>query len=403
MLNQVLFQTSWQMKRRIHLLFLMAALIVASCNTPSRLIKNQEYEAAVEKLSRKMRGGKVKPDDVKLLEQAYHVANQQDHDRIRLLMSSGRTDVWPEVLRRYENMNYRQSLIKTLPLNVQQSIAYVPLNLDVEISEARSRAVEHLKQRADVLLATGSKNDARKAFSVLNELKAVYPDYPGIDRMLRNALLQGTNQVLLMYENQTGLPLPQEFEKEIMNISAREFDQEYVQFDLIEKDNVNYDYVVYIALKQIMISPEKFDTRRFTEKREIEDGKQPKRDADGRILLDSAGKVIEEPRFRVIEAFVNETVMSKTALLKGSVDFVETSAKRTLHSAPFETVSNFVHSYAVVNGDLRAASKETLEMMKRGPAPFPPDGAMVMEGARQLNPLVRNIIRKEGRIVRQTK
>lgn len=389
------------MNRRIHFLVLLVALIVASCSSPSRLIKNQDYDQAIEKLSRKMRGGKVKQDDVMLLKQAYHVANQQDHDRIRLLGSSGRADVWPEVLHRYEKMNYRQSLVKTLPFDVQQSIAFVPLNLDAEITEARTRAVDHLKKRADALLASGSKGDARKAFSVLSELKTVYPEYPDIDRMLRNALLQGTNQVLIMFENQTGLPLPQEFEKEVMNLSTREFDQEYVQFDLVEKENVDYDYVVYISLKQILVSPEKIDTRRFTEKKEIEDGKQPKRDTEGRIMLDSTGKVIEVTRYRTVEAFVNETVMSKSALLKGSVDFVETASRRALHSAPFETASNFIHSYAVVNGDLRAATKETLEMMKRGPAPFPPDGAMVMEGARQLNPMLRNIIRKEARIVRQ--
>jgi len=81
------------MNRRIHFLVLLVALIVASCSSPSRLIKNQDYDQAIEKLSRKMRGGKVKQDDVMLLKQAYHVANQQDHDRIRLLGSSGRADV----------------------------------------------------------------------------------------------------------------------------------------------------------------------------------------------------------------------------------------------------------------------------------------------------------------------
>ncbi|MDV7400420.1 hypothetical protein RZS08_53890, partial [Arthrospira platensis SPKY1] len=102
------------------------------------------------------------------------------------------------------------------------------------------------------------------------------------------------NNVLVQFDNQSGMSVPDAFVQELMNFSAKDFEEALVRYDFIENRNVQYDYIIYVSLKQIIISPEKVDNRRFVEKKEIEDGVQPKRDSDGNILLDSTGKVLEE-------------------------------------------------------------------------------------------------------------
>lgn len=377
-------------------------LAVVSCSSPSRLIKNERYDEAIEKVSRKIRGGKIKAADVTVLEQAYHTANQSDHDHIRLLRASENPEIWPEVFSLYEAMNNRQAKVKTLPTEVKNAINFVPIDLIPEINDAKTKAQRYLFVKADALLKTGNKADARQAFIVLNDLKRLSHDYPQIDQLMREALLKATNQVLILFDNQTGMPVPAEFEQELFNFSMKEFDGEFVRYDLIEQKNVAYDYTIYATLKQIIVSPERMENRRFTEQKEIEDGKQPKRDENGNVMLDSTGKVIEVVRYRVVEALVNESILLKNALLKGSVDFVDNAASRTIHTTPMEAASNFTYSFAVVNGDLKACTPETLEMMRRGPVPFPPDGMLVMDAAKQLNHLLRKIIRNETGLVKST-
>lgn len=387
------------MKTHITIMFFLL-LTAASCSSPSRLVKNERYDEAIEKVSRKIRGGKIKTADLILLEQAYHTANQADHDRIRLLRVSENPEIWPEVFSLYEAMNNRQTKVKALPNEVKAAINFIPIDLVPEINEAKAKAQRYLFAKAEALLKTGSRADARQAFEALNDLKILSPDYPKIDQLMREALLKATNHVLILFDNQTGMPVPAEFEQELLNFSVKEFDGEFVRYDLIEQKDVMYDYTIYATLKQIVVSPERMESRRFTEQKEIEDGKQPKRDEDGNVMLDSTGKVIEVVRYRVIEAIVNETILLKNALLRGSVDFVDNAARRTIHTAPMEATSNFAYSFAIVNGDLKACTPETLEMMRRGPVPFPHDGILVMDAAQQLNHLLRRIIRNETKLVR---
>ncbi len=56
----------------------------------------------------------------------------------------------------------------------------------------------------------------------------------------------------------------------------------------------------------------------------------------------------------------------------------------------------------LMNGDLNAASKNTLELIKNGPAPFPTDEMMVMDAVKQLNHDIAAIIKRERKIVEKT-
>lgn len=388
------------MKKYFALIFWM--FLLGACSSPNQLIKNENYDLAVEKLSRKMRTGKVRTKDVDALRTSYHAANQIDHDQIQWLKASGEADIWPEVYERYSAMNARQNKVRFLSEEIKQEIGFQFIQYEQLAIEARNKAVDYLVLQARTLLNSESKANARIALDHLETLERIYPAYDGLNQMKRQAMLQATNHVLVQFDNQSGMSVPDAFVQELMNFSARDFEEALVSYDFIENRNVQYDYIIYVSLKQIIISPEKVDTRRFVEKKEIEDGVQPKRDSDGNILLDSTGKVLEEPRYRIVEAFVNETILSKEAVLRASVDYYDNVRQKNIHTIPLENGVSFLHSFAIVNGDLRACSKETIEMMNRAVVPFPPDGVMVMDACRLLHQDVKQIMRREAGIVKKT-
>ena len=385
--------------RRI--LFLLLAVQMFSCNSPSKMIKNEQYDQAIERLVRSARAGKADAEDLQLLSRAYHTANQLDHDRVQMLKARNEAASWPEIMQLYERMNARQSKVKTLSPDQLTAIGFVPMNLDVLMADARREARQQLMETAQNLLATGKKQEARLAYDHLTELQRLSPNDPEVRRQLQRAKSQGTSQILVLFENRSGVQVPDEFAEAIMNMSAANLDQPWLSYNFEEKQGVNYDYVVYASVRAIAVSPEMVNQSRTTEKKEIQDGTQPKRDQNGNIVLDSAGKVIEVPRYRTVEAFVNQTLMEKRARVSGAFDFVRTAGNKTLRSIPFETESAFMHTFGTINGDLRAASQQSLEMMRRGPVPFPPDGLMIMEAAQKVNPMLRNALKKESNLLLQ--
>ncbi len=390
------FESSIPMTKVIASSIILLLLVVSACNSPSHLVKNQQYDSAIEKLTKNLRTGKVKDKELQLLSQAFHTANQIDHDRIMLLRQSGEPDIWTEVYQRYTAMYNRQQKIKSISPEIQKSINFKPVSYEPDIANAKSKASAYLYAQAEHLLQSNDRADARQAFHLLHQLAHFNRNYLDTESLMRRALLQGTNQILISFDDQTGLPLPEEFIDNLMEFNPADFKDDFVQFDLFPVENKIYDYTIWVSLKNIQVSPERSESRQFTESKEVRDGTKPKRDDDGQILLDSAGRVVEVPNFKIISAKVDETVLSKSALLEATLDFEHNASKSITYSVPVAATSHFNHAFVFVNGDLNAISKETRQLLKNKPAPFPPDGAMILEAARILNQVIKRTISKES-------
>ncbi len=384
---------------RIICIILMAVLL-AGCASPRRLVKNQQYDRAIEKLSKNLRTGTPKEKHIQLLSQAYHTANQLDNDRIALLKQSGQPDIWVEVYQRYGRMNSRQDLMKSLPVDVQQQLQFRPMDYGREMGESLGKASDYLYARSNRLLESGDRADARRAYELLFELKQINPNYRDANSLLRQALAQGTNQVLLAFDNQSRMPLPEGFEEMLMAFNPSDFRDQFVQFDVHAVSDKTYDFTIWITLRKMMVSPGQIETRSFTETREIQDGTRPKRDENGNIILDEDGKVVEVPHYITVSAEVHETLLSKEAILEGSVDYERTSDNSILYTVPIGGNHGFSHAYATVNGDLKAISRDTRKMMNNKPMPFPPDGLMVLEAAKALNQAAKRSISREMNILK---
>lgn len=323
--------------------------------------------------------------------------------RYNCLSRGGEPDAWPKIFYAYQNMVQRQQLVKALPEKLKSAIHFVSIDLSNDYVNAKAKAQEYLYAKARQLVESQRKDDARDAIEVLEELRLIAPNYPNINELQRQALLQATNRVLLVFANNTNINLPPAFERELMQFSVNHLEEKFVQYDLKKERLVAYDYVIEVAIDQINVSPERIDRRLFTEQKKVQDGMQPKRDKEGNILLDSTGKVLEEPRFRTLEATIQETVLEKQVVISGSVDFYDDQNSKLLHRSPIRANTAFAYMFAMLmNGDLNAASKNTLELIKNGPAPFLTDEMMVMDAVKQLNHDIAAIIKRERKIVEKT-
>ena len=87
-------------------------------------------------------------------------------------------------------------------------------------------------------------------------------------------------------------------------------------------------------------------------------------------------------------AMVTDHQLSKTATLKGKVNFIDPKSKRMLLSLPYEVSSKFEHTYTTVDGPQSACSAQTLERLQQKPVPFPTDESLVNDARNQLVDLI---------------
>ncbi len=332
-----------------------------------------------------------------LLQQSLQAANETDLSQIRYLKMSGEPSAWPDIFDLYRHFDDRQLIARNLPQRVKDIIHFQPVDIAADLVFAKNKAQEYLFAKANQLLSTKDRNDAAQALEMLDRLRRISPDYPGLNTIMRDAEIQATKRVYVEFVNESGAPLPDEIIRQIMQIPTARLDEKLLAFDLTPRRDLNYDGKVEVLLTGIAVSPERVDRRQFTEKKEIQDGKQPKRDARGNILYDSTGKVIEEPRYRLVEAMVNEVTLNKEAVLSVKLDFLQLPSRRILDHSATDIVQSFVYRFATVNGDLRACSPEILKLTKLEPLPFPTDAQMIFDAAGNLNKwLVDELMRKKS-------
>lgn len=89
-----------------------------------------------------------------------------------------------------------------------------------------------------------------------------------------------------------------------------------------------------------------------------------------------------------LTATVTDHKLSKSASLKGKVNFIDPKSKRMLLSLPYEVSSKFEHTYSTVIGPQEACSEQTLENLKQKPVPFPTDESLIQDARQQVVNLI---------------
>lgn len=87
-------------------------------------------------------------------------------------------------------------------------------------------------------------------------------------------------------------------------------------------------------------------------------------------------------------ATVTDHKLSKTATIKGKVNFIDPKSKRMLLSMPYEVSSNFEYNYSSIEGAREACSAQTLERLQRQAVPFPTDESLLNDAKQKLIDLI---------------
>ena len=388
------------MKRIIYLLITIIAL--SGCGSSKKQLAKGNYDAAIEKSVKKLMKNPDSEDDILVLEKSYQIANEQDLERIRFLKMDGNPNTWEEILNHYLRLKNRQTSVRTvIPLKLgNRTINYDYVDYDSEIIEAKHKAAEYFFAHGQKLLESNTKDANRQAFYEFSKVKQYWGDYENIDQLLAETRYNGMSRVLVAVENKTHFKLSKEFEEDLLAINHQNLNSDWVEYHTRHlDDNIEYDYLVYINLKNIAVSPESISDNDRIIKREVEDGFEYVLDKNGNVMKDTLGNDIKLMRYKTLTCTVIESLQQKAVRIDGDVEIFQMNPQNMLKKDPIGAETVFEHLSARAIGDLGALDAQTLELVEVEQLPFPHDFDMILQCSETLKLAIRDILRRNRRYI----
>ncbi|MGQ0828173.1 MAG: hypothetical protein ACT4ON_07250 [Bacteroidota bacterium] len=377
------------------IIYLLISTLITACSSSRKLMESGNYDAAIHKAVRKLTKRK-KDKEIIVLEQAYKKANERDMERINFLKKEGNPDNWNQLYTIYYNMSHRQNSVKPLlPLLIKsqnRDAVFELRNFDEELIQTKQKAAEFLYARALESLEKKTKFDARKAYNDLQTVKNYYPNYKDLDTQIQKAINMGTSYVIFKMKNNTGVPLPPNFQDELTKISMAELNNNWLKYHVNELKDLDYDYTILVNMKNINVSPEAVKEIHYTESKEVPDGFQYVLDAKGNVKKDTSGNDIKLPKTKLVSCNVLEVYQNKKAIIAGTLDFIDNSNGQLLKTNPIASENFFEFRSATAMGDTNILKAETKAKLGKRPAPFPPDFDMILAAGQTLKGMVKDII-----------
>jgi hypothetical protein len=362
-------------------------------------LQKGDYDKAISKSVKILTKKPDKIDEISNLEKAFSMANKKDIENIKQLKLSGQADIYDKVVFHYDRLIDRQEIVERLPDQLLSKIRFKHTDYSTELVESKKKAAEFFNAHANNLMKTGDKLDARQAYDEYNRVKEYFPGYYQIDQKINEAESRGTNNVIFIIENESRTAMPEDFEDELLKVSLKSLNKKWINFDTYRADRTDYDYSIYLSIKQIVTSPEIIKEIHYDEKKTVSDGFDYVLDGNGNVKKDSSGNDIKVPKYKVISCHVTETKMSKNASVSGSLDFYDNRTNQLIKTLPVSSSFVFDYSFATAQGNLKALKKETRDIIGLRIVPFPSDLQMIFDTNEDLKSRVKSIIASNRKIL----
>ncbi len=382
--------------------FILIVLVLAGCGSSKKQLERGNYDAAIEKAVKQLRRDKSDRKQIAVLEEAYRIANEQDNERVRFLKMEGKPDSWDEIYQTFRRLNDRQSLVRTVTplMDGSRPVEFTYTDYMPEMVAAKKKAADFYYAHGVELMKSNLKESYRQAYYEFARAKNYVGDYEGIDNKILDARTKGMSRVFVVLQNKSILKFPKDFEDDLLALDLPNLNSEWVEYHTQNLDpNIQYDYIVNVNVKNIMVSPDQTMQRDSLAKKEIPDGFTYVLDKKGNVMKDSLGNDIKQKKFKTVQCALVETLQRKSCVIEGDIEVIQMNPNRLLKKDPIGAQSNFENISSRAIGDLQALSPQQLERTKTQILPFPSDIEMVIRCSESLKQAIRGSMQNNRRYI----
>lgn len=384
-------------------MILFIAFLGVSCNSVKRtqkLVSSGNYDQAISLAVKKLqkdKGAKEYDPHIRVLEEAFLKAKEENTRRIAFLKKDRNSTNAKEIYFTYLDLDARQNLIRPLlPLyskEMGRNANFVFSDYGSDLLGAKSDYAKSLYQEADLYMKRNTKQDFRSAYNVLCELDEVQPNYKDVNKLKDESHFQGTDFVIVGINNHTNQFIPLRLEKDLLDFNTYNLDDFWTEYHSRQEKGINYVLGIDLNFQTIQISPERISEKQYTRKETVKDGYDYRRDRAGNIVKDSLGNPIKIERFKDVTAVITITVQEKEAFIGGTAVYTDLARRRQINSFPLSTEFVFRNTFATFRGDDRALTAEDRTIVNNRFVQFPNNEQMVFDAGTDIKERFKKILK----------
>ncbi|MFC7443980.1 hypothetical protein C7H62_2679 [Mesoflavibacter sp. HG96] len=378
-------------------------LVLSSCVGRKQIEKQLNtgnYDQAINNALKKLetnKNVKRKQDYVYMLREAYYKVVEDNLYRIDQLIKDGNPEYYQDIFNIYRQLDSRQNSIKSvLPLHLNgKEVKFKFNNYTSNIVAYKNKVSDYKYEQAKQLLATNAKYDARQAYTLLEDIEAINPNFKDIRELMDQAHFIGTVFVLVAVKNETNQIVPTRLEDDLLNLDTYGLNNKFwTSYHSTPLSDISYDYSMDLELKRINISPEHVYEKQQLRELEVVDGWGYVLDENGNVAKDSLGNDIKQDKIVTVRARFFEIQQVKSTQVIGKVVFTDLKLNQILESFPIDSEFIFENFYGRVNGDRRALNEDDIQLLGNRAVPFPSNEQMVFDTGEDLKLKLKDIIRR---------
>ena len=385
---------------------LSIVLLLVACNSVKRNEKflargnyDQAIALAVKKLQ-KDKNGKKSAEHIVLLEEAYAKAAAQDTRRIAFLKTENSPEGTREIYNLYNDLEYRQRLLRPLlPINnpfLGRKAMFVIVDYSNNIIDAKEGYALSLYQQAKGFMDRNTREDYRKAYTVLENISELKSNYKDVRTLMEDAHYNGTDFVHVTLNNRTGQLIPQRLERDLLDFSTYNLDDFWTVYHSERQRDINYDFGIVFSFKEIAVSPEKIAEKEYVRKDRVKDGWKYKLDRNGNVVKDSLGNDIKIDVFKDVTARLTVTEQTKSVFVGGDVIYRDLNGGRDIDRFPLSSEFIFENIFAKYRGDKRALTTEDKNLIRYDFIHFPSNEQMVYDAGTDIKARLSEILKQNS-------
>tara|TARA_R110002073_G_scaffold128999_3_gene275064 strand:- start:18923 stop:20089 length:1167 start_codon:yes stop_codon:yes gene_type:complete len=383
------------------ILYLFLFVFLVSCSSVKRSEKNLysgNYDEAIRLSVKKIQNNRTVKnirEHSLLLEQAFEKAAENDLSRLSLLKKEDAIENSQEIYEIYQLLNNRQNRIKPLlPLpNVRFNIVDYADDL---VTSINNYSTFLYTKGSNLLNKSNNIFDAREAHGYFSRLKRIQPNYNSVDSLLSKAHYKGTDFVYVVLKNRTDQVIPKRLEQDILDFDTYKLDNFWTEYHNNMEENIAYNYGITLEIREILVSPERINEKEYRRKKEIEDGWKYVLDNKGNVKKDSLGNDIKVDAFKTVTAKVLVSDQHKSALVGGSILYINLKSNEILNTYPIASEFVFKHVFAQFKGNKKALTKDDKKLLKREYVDFPTNEQMIYDTSTDLKNKFSRILKRRS-------
>jgi len=389
------------MKKEI-LLFAISLVLIAcgGVKKTQKAINTGDYYNAMNQAITNLANNKAKKSNqqyIILLEEAFKKNTERELDRIAFLKDDENPAHYESIYNTYSNLRSIQERIRPLlPLHINEKgrdARFSFNNYQDNIIDSKDDLSEFLYDSAtDLLTNATSKYDYRKAYDDFVYLEEVNPGYDDVKLKMEEAHQKGLDFVQVNMINDSGKIVPARLEEELLNFNTYGLNDLWTRYHTNAMGNIDYDYEMQVAFREINISPEHVQERQIIKEKQIKDGYKYLYDNNGNVVKDSLGNKIKVDKFKTVKCNFYQFTQHKAAQVTGNVSYIDLRTKQQLNTYPLASEFIFEHVYANYDGDRRALDNDLVSLLNLAAVPFPNNEQMVYDAGEDLKARIKNII-----------